>query len=184
RNPGPNGSYTLVYTFDRPISSAGNASATQGTATAATPTMGPQPNQITVNLTGVTSPQHLVVRLSNAHDTSDAVLGAIDARMDVLIGDTTADGVVNSADIAQTKSQSGQTVSQSNFRTDVTADGNINSADIALAWLGQTGSGFTLSKRDVRAVNIAVSSDVGPEVRLAHRLAGLRFGLSDIGRID
>ncbi len=133
RNPGPNGSYTLVYTFDRPISSAGNASATQGTATAATPTMGPQPNQITVNLTGVTSPQHLVVRLSNAHDTSDAVLGAIDARMDVLIGDTTADGVVNSADIAQTKSQSGQTVSQSNFRTDVTADGNINSADIALA---------------------------------------------------
>src|SRR5581483_5993594 len=53
-----------------------------------------------------------------------------------------------------------------------------------LRWLGQPGSGFTLSKRDVRAVNIAVSSDVGPEVRLAHRLAGLRFGLSDIGRID
>jgi hypothetical protein len=46
------------------------------------------------------------------------------------LGDTTGDGVVNSADIAQTKSQSGQSITNSNFREDLTADGNINSADI------------------------------------------------------
>jgi hypothetical protein len=52
--------------------------------------------------------------------------------MGVLLGDTTGDAVVNSTDIAQTKSQSGQTQTASNFRQDVTADGNINSTDIAL----------------------------------------------------
>jgi hypothetical protein len=39
---------------------------------------------------------------------------------------------VNSADIGQTKSQSGQSVTSSNFREDVNADGFINSADIGL----------------------------------------------------
>jgi hypothetical protein len=46
------------------------------------------------------------------------------------VGDTNADGFVNSADIGQTKSQSGNTVSSSNFREDLNADGFINSADI------------------------------------------------------
>jgi hypothetical protein len=50
----------------------------------------------------------------------------------VLVGDTNGDGFVNSADISQTKSQSGQAVSASNFREDVTMDGNLNSADISL----------------------------------------------------
>jgi hypothetical protein len=52
--------------------------------------------------------------------------------MGVLIGDTTGDGGVNSADISQTKSQSGAPVTATNFREDVTLDGNINSADISL----------------------------------------------------
>lgn len=52
--------------------------------------------------------------------------------MSVLLGDTTADRFVNSGDIAQTKSQSGNTVTISNFREDVTTDGFLNSGDIAL----------------------------------------------------
>jgi len=47
-----------------------------------------------------------------------------------LIGDTNADAFVDSADIAQTKSQSGKGVTASNFREDVNADGFIDSADI------------------------------------------------------
>jgi hypothetical protein len=49
-----------------------------------------------------------------------------------LIGDSTGDGSVNSADISQTKSKSGQAVGPSNFRNDVTVDGSLNSADISL----------------------------------------------------
>lgn len=50
----------------------------------------------------------------------------------VPVGDTNADGFVNSADIHQTKSESGNAVGTSNFREDVNADALINSADISL----------------------------------------------------
>ncbi len=53
----------------------------------------------------------------------------IQATMGVLIGDTTADGVVNSTDVSQTQSQLRQPVTASNFRDDVNADGVINPAD-------------------------------------------------------
>ena len=52
--------------------------------------------------------------------------------MGVLFGDTTGEGSVNSADISQTKSRSGQTVTSTNFRSDVTVDGSLNSVDISL----------------------------------------------------
>ena len=58
--------------------------------------------------------------------------GNVSVPMSVLLGDTTADGFVNSADISQTKSQSGQPVGASNFREDVNTDGFLNSADISL----------------------------------------------------
>jgi hypothetical protein len=52
--------------------------------------------------------------------------------MSLLAGDTTADGFVDSADISQTKSQSGNPVTAANFREDVNGNGLIDSADIAL----------------------------------------------------
>ena len=60
------------------------------------------------------------------------VTASLALTMGVLIGDTNNDGVVNSADIAQTKAQSGQAVTGSNFREDLNADGNLNSGDIGL----------------------------------------------------
>lgn len=44
---------------------------------------------------------------------------------------TTANRLVNSSDISQTQSQSGQPVTGSNFREDVTINGQINSLDIS-----------------------------------------------------
>ena len=44
----------------------------------------------------------------------------------------TSDQSVNSADISQTKSQSGYSMTSSNLREDVTVDGNLNCADITL----------------------------------------------------
>jgi len=85
-----------------------------------------------VNLTNVANAQHLIVTLSNVQDTSGATFPSVGARMDVLLGDTTANHAVNSSDIAQTQSQSGQPISSSNFREDVTVNGSINSSDIAL----------------------------------------------------
>jgi hypothetical protein len=53
--------------------------------------------------------------------------------MGVLLGDTTADGTVNSADITQVRRESGNVAHgdpNANFREDTTTDGTINSADI------------------------------------------------------
>ena len=52
--------------------------------------------------------------------------------MGFLIGDTTGSGEVNASDISQTKSQSGNAISASNFREDVTTNGAINSSDVSL----------------------------------------------------
>jgi hypothetical protein len=84
-----------------------------------------------VNVTGVANAQNLTVTLTGAVDSTGAI-GAASGTMGVLIGDTNADRSVNSADIGQTKSQSGQAVDGGNFREDVTVDGNLNSADIGL----------------------------------------------------
>jgi hypothetical protein len=86
--------------------------------------------EITVNIKNVSNAQKVSVTLLGVSDGTNT--NDVSVQMSVLAGDTTGDGVVNSGDIAQTKSQSGQFVSSSNFREDVTADGNLNSADIGL----------------------------------------------------
>ena len=55
--------------------------------------------------------------------------------MNMLIGDTTGSDSVNSSDVGETKLQTGQVVSSSNFRDDVDATGDINSTDVSLVKL-------------------------------------------------
>jgi hypothetical protein len=142
RSGGFNNAYTLVYTFGVNLSAPGRASITQGSASIGAVTVGPNLNQVTVNLSNVTNVQHLIVTLANVQDTSHIVLPSVGARMDELVGDTTANLFVNSSDISQTQSQSGQPVTASNFREDVTVNGSINSSDIGLV---QSQSGTALS---------------------------------------
>ena len=144
RYGGPNGDYTLIYSFDRVITAVDNAGITQGSATISSTTLGPAINQFTVNLTGATNPQHLVVTLNGIHDTSSAVTNGVIGRMDLLVGDTNADGSVNSGDISQTKSQSGQSATASNFREDLNTDGTVNSGDISLV-KSRSGTGLPAS---------------------------------------
>jgi hypothetical protein len=116
--------YKLVFTFATPVASCGTAST--GVAV-----RGPNQDQCTVNLTGVANAQYITVTL-NAVVNATGATGNVSGTMGVLIGDTNMDGFVNSADISQTKSQSGQPVGNSNFREDLNTDGFLNSADISL----------------------------------------------------
>jgi hypothetical protein len=86
---------------------------------------------MTVNVAGVTNAQVLTLTATNVTDGT-TILSSLSVNIGFLLGGTTADRSVNSADISQTKSQSGQAVSSSNFRQDVTHDNSINSADISL----------------------------------------------------
>jgi hypothetical protein len=143
RTGGPTDAHTIIYTLDRNVKAdaAGTPTVTQGTATLGTPTVGPLPNQITLPLTNVTNAQRLIVTLNGVQDLSGTVLDNLVARMNVLLGDTTGNGAVNSSDISQTQSQSGQAVTSSNFREDVTVNGSINSSDISFV---QSKSGTAL----------------------------------------
>ena len=119
------GDYAIVFTFASNVSIQG-ARVTSGAGRVRNYTI--TGNQVLVNLTRVGNAQTVVVTLAGVNDginTSD-----VQATMGVLIGDVTADGIVNSTDVSQVQSQLGQPVTTSNFRDDVKADGVINHNDV------------------------------------------------------
>jgi hypothetical protein len=133
RSGGTNGDYTIVFSFANPLTSIDSSSVTSGTGSVASSTIdSSDAHNYVVNLTGVANAQTITVSLTNVTDSVDNFSPAAAGSMKVLLGDTNADGFVNSADIGQTKSQSGQPVTSSNFREDMNEDGFINSADIGL----------------------------------------------------
>ncbi len=126
RRGGVNGNYSVVLSFTMDVTNCGTAATAGGSVVA-----GPNSNQCTVNLTGVTSGQTVDVELDNVTDASGAT-GNVSVLMGVLVGDTNADRFVDSIDTAQTKSQAGKPVSGSNFREDVNVDGFIDAIDVSL----------------------------------------------------
>jgi hypothetical protein len=127
RSGGANGEHDIVVTWAAPTTFASVTTAC-GTVSASSNSG----NDTTIHLTGVANAQCCAITFANANDGAGAI-GDVTVPICFLAGDTTGDGNVNSADIAQTKSQSGQPMSSSNFRQDLTVDGNINSADISFS---------------------------------------------------
>jgi hypothetical protein len=126
---GSGGKYTLIFTFTNNIIS-GTAAVTsgQGSVSAAPAFFA---NIMSVDLSGVADAQALTVTVSNIHDAYAQSLAAAPFKFNILAGDTSGNGTVNSTDVSQTKIQSGSPISDANFRTDVTVDGSINSSDVA-----------------------------------------------------
>jgi RHS repeat-associated protein len=128
RSGGASSAYQVVVTFPSAIS-FGSASVTTGTGTISSMSVNGDATEITINLTGVSNQQTIVISLSSVTDgsiTNDVAVG-----MRVLIGDTNADGFTDAIDDSQTKSQSGNSVTSANFREDVNVDGFIDAIDDA-----------------------------------------------------
>jgi hypothetical protein len=136
RTGGATNDYQVVVTFGGPVT-VSNAEVTQGTGSVSSTST--NNNQVFIDLTGVTNAQTIQITLFAVNDSTSTA--DVSIPMSILIGDTTGNGAVNSSDIAQTQSQSGQPVSGSNFREDVTVNGLINSSDISLV---QSRSGTAL----------------------------------------
>jgi hypothetical protein len=133
RSGGPNGNYTLVFTFANPLASVASASVTSGNGTVVSDSIDSSDGRnFVVNLTGVTNAQTLIVSLNNVEDTAGNFSAIASASMNVLIGDTNADRFTDAVDVSQTKSQSGNAVTNSNFREDVNVDGFIDAIDASL----------------------------------------------------
>ena len=141
RSGGANSDYQIVFTFANPIASVSGASITSGSGSINNSAVGAEPHEYIVNLTGVSNAQRVTVTLTTVRDTAGDRTDTLPVIMGVLLGDTTANGFVNSGDVSQTQSQSGQPVTEANFRQDVTANGFINSADVSIV---QSKSGTSL----------------------------------------
>jgi hypothetical protein len=136
RSGGATNAYQLVFTFARNVTVA-SAIVSAGAGNVAS--FSASQNVVTVNLTGVANAQTITVTLENVNDRIN--ISDVQATMRVLVGDTTGNGRVNSSDIAQTQSQSGQQLNSVNCRQDVTVSGEINSSDVAFVQ-SQSGTGF------------------------------------------
>jgi PKD repeat protein len=128
------GNYKLVFGFTNNLTSVASASVTShdpvsGTGTVLSGSLGPNPNQYTVNLTGVSDAQYITVTLTGVLDSTGA-LGDEIATMGVLVGDVNASGRVSSGDTNLCKAQALQPVTAANFRNDVNASGAITTGDV------------------------------------------------------
>jgi dockerin type I repeat protein len=127
RGGGPNKDYQVVFAFARAVT-FNNASVTSGTGGVSS-SSGSGTSIITANLTGVTSVQTITITLSGVSDGSSTI--DVMVPMGVLVGDATGNGAVNASDVSLVKLQSGQALSNSNFRSDITASGSINASDVS-----------------------------------------------------
>jgi len=132
RSGGANGNYTVVFKFAVPVSTVGSAGVSGIGSITSQAKDSNDPRQYVVNLTGVTNVQNVVVTLNNVTDVAGNISSSVSVPMAVLTGDTNADRFVDAVDVSQTKSQSGNAVTSSNFREDVNGDGFIDAVDVAL----------------------------------------------------
>ena len=124
------GNYLLIFTFANNLVSVGGASVTSGTGSVSSNVIGPNPNQYSVNLTGVTNAQTITVGLTNVTDSVGGFSPSISVSMGILIGDVNSSGLVDSGDVFLVRQQTGQSTNASNFREDVNASGLIDSGDV------------------------------------------------------
>ena len=126
RSGGGAGEHQIVFNFGGPITfqsafldkGMGQVAGISGFGT----------EQVIINLSGVANAQR--IRLTLTGVTNGAQSMDVSAPLGVLLGDTTGNGSVTATDVSQTKLQSGQPVSPSNFRTDVNASGSVNATDL------------------------------------------------------
>jgi concanavalin A-like lectin/glucanase superfamily protein len=126
RSGGASGTYQMIVQFASPVTVTsanligGSGSVSGFSVSGAT---------VTVNLMNITNAHTVVMKLGGV---SDGILsGDVPVAMSVLIGDTSGNGAVSATDVTQTKLQSGQGVTASNFREDVIVGGTINGTDVS-----------------------------------------------------
>ena len=134
RSGGATNDYKLVFSFANNLTSVTSASVTGGTGSVSSSVIGPNPNQYTVNLTGVTNAQYVTVALAGVHDASGGNFG-VAQQMAVLVGDVNGSGRVDGSDVSLIRQQNFQPLTQNppTFREDVNVSGRIDGTDVSIA---------------------------------------------------
>jgi hypothetical protein len=117
---------TIVFTFDKPITSA-DVAVTEGTATPGPATF--IGSDVVVGLTGVTNQQYVTVTLTNVSSSDGATGGSGSIRIGFLLGDVNQNRVVSVADLGLVNAQLAQQVTAANYLKDVNASGTLTVGD-------------------------------------------------------
>jgi len=118
--------YNAVFTFDAPVAS-GEVQVISGTATVGSISV--SGNDLTAQLTGVTSAENVVLRVQNINGDG---LQHGDVTFGFLTADADASRLVDKADQTLVRGQVNQPVTSANFRDDINVDGRIKTNDVAL----------------------------------------------------
>ncbi len=127
------GNYKLVFTFSVNLTSVASATVSSGTGSVSSSMIGPNPNQYTVNLTGVADRQYIVVKLNTVVDSTGASGNIFSPQLGILVGDVNPTGRVDAADVSIVRQQTLAAITTSNFRADINATGRIDAADVSIA---------------------------------------------------
>ena len=139
RSGGATNDYTMVVTFGGNVMVTGSPQAeiTLGTGCvgnngSCTGNVTVSGNVVTIPLTNIANAQRIHVRINGVNSAAYSPSSDFTVPMSLLVGDTNANGMVNAADVAQTKARLGESVDGADFRSDLNASGNINAADAAI----------------------------------------------------
>src|ERR1700738_1723454 len=133
------GVHHMVVTFAAPVTLAGASVAVGQGSVSNSSTSG---NQVTVDLSGVTNAQRIVIKLSSVSDgvsTND-----VEIPMSVLLGDVNGDGYVLSGDYTAVRQHSAAAADGNTLKLDINADGVILSGDYTTV-RGQSGMSLSWS---------------------------------------
>ncbi len=125
---GPGRGYTIVVHFDRAVN-GGNASLT---GTGAVGSVSFNGNDMIIPLTGVTDRQTITLTVQNVTTPGGGSLSSDSRQIGFLAGDVNGSGSINTTDVGIVKSNSGATVTGSNFTSDVVVTGSINATDVGV----------------------------------------------------
>src|SRR5438445_823439 len=139
RTTGGTNDYTLVVTFSGNVTVTGTPQAQVTSGTGCVGSDGVCTGNVTVSgavvtvpLTNIANAQVINVLINGVNGAADAPAADFNIPMGILIGDTSANRIVNATDVSQTKSRVGQPVDTTNFRSDVNTSGTLNASDVAI----------------------------------------------------
>jgi hypothetical protein len=127
--------FEFANTLTGPGATSITATATTSSGTqnvTATGSIGTDTHEYIVNLTGVPNASHLNVTLNGVTDSVPSTGNVGPVRMDVLLGDVNANGLVDGNDVSAVQSHTRQTLDNTNFQYDVNVSGVIDGNDVSL----------------------------------------------------
>lgn len=132
RSGGNAGSYVLALTFNNQLTAVDGMATSCGTITSSTINQS-DTTQLLVSLAGVTcNAGNLSLIVTGVHDDGGNVLPSATVTMSLLLGDVNGDGIVDSADVRQTKRDRGKHTDVSNFREDMNTNDRIDGVDFSI----------------------------------------------------